>query len=121
MGKTYRKHLSRDTHSTFEGFYTAHWLDAEFCFRSLGRETDYLPQKARRLWDIASRDGQGRRQLSWSKRFFSTDPLCGHSAAQYNRTATKRAIHRGMTTDDWDDVIFPNKRDAKAKVAKWFT
>jgi hypothetical protein len=110
MGKTYRRNS----------------LDKEFgCFEDYMRRSGYARrglvdlddedfddwgyQFERKRWSQRRRDGKSGRYnyVSGGNKFFRelTNNLV--------RNGTRQAIHRGLETGDWDDLIFPTDWEGK--------
>lgn len=115
MGKTHRKSLHRIRYQDFETFFAEEYGDWEKSLAKFGRGFGKKSlQDIHAIWKRAGRDGQ--RDFKEETRLpFSCTDLDPDRARQHARGETKRALHRGIRSGEWEDIIFPNRRSEKAK------
>lgn len=104
MSKTTRRNWMDDEYGCFEGYFERR---GRSCCR-INCEEDYARDYAyeKDLWDKRARDksrGSKRGGRSLYRRL--TNRLI--------REETRRMIHRGIKTNDWDNLAFPTDWDGK--------
>lgn len=112
MGKTHRRNPLDEQYGCFEGYYE------RYGYSIFGRGKRVDDEAAinldltweRRHWNRRRRDG---RSGHYSYRAGGGKKLFGQLSTKLIRTETRRAIHRGITDGDWDDIVFPTSWDGK--------
>ncbi len=111
MGKTYRRNDLDQQYGCFEEYRRSQSYGPRFGLDIL--DEDYLDQwdyqHDKSQWDKRGRDGQGGRYhcVSGRNKYFRqlTNKLV--------RSGTRQAIHRGISSGDWDDLVWLTDWDGK--------
>ena len=102
MGKTTRKSRLDGEFGSFEGYAARAWRPAIIAAFDPDRDRARL-EAARETWDHRHREVTDSTARADFAKLVRKD----------RRARTRAALHRGLTTGDWDDLVFPDDRDGK--------
>lgn len=109
MSRTYRRNPLDDAYGCFEDYRRNTRSATHYSIiNDAARAHDLAVDQDR--WNRRRRDGK---TCDYNRRAGGGRKIYNHLSAKLIRNETRRAIQRGMTEDDWDNLIFPTYWDGK--------